>query len=732
MKKKSALPHLGLVLILLAGLAGCHTPPAISTPVPASETPAEASALPVTPPAGAPPGGELPAGALEPLAAANLDRITLLEQVGEGEFGDHLSVSPDGRFLAVTMVGGVALYAADSGARAAFYPTATPVDSIAFSPDGRRLAATRRVPSGEVYTQADFAGLDVLTPVLEVWDLAPGTRLLSQPLAGRGCGQYNAQDLAFSPDGQTIAFRDTYSLAGFARADHICLVSAADGRPIRTISIDLPWQTDSPALFSPDGQQLRVATLHLTPDGSVEGATPQVRTYAVSTGDLQRESDGPGAIDDMALSPDVQALALKDPAGAGLLLAGIGKLLAALSGHARDVTSVAFSPDGKALALGSLDGTASLWSLPEGKLLWKTAPWRPTLSYYTQALDAEIWDLAFSPDGKTLFTLAPTHSLYLSGRVSAVRVSDGEELYDIYAHNSISLPALSPDSSRLVWGGFEDGRAQVWSVARNELLFELPASPAIVLAAAFSPDGERIATASQDGSVRLWRAADGAPLGVLSGPGGPLRAVRFSPDGKWLAAVGDDARLCLWNLDDSSLMKTIPTQTGEWLANSITFSLDGKSVLLAYGCPYVETCPAHGAGDLRRVDLESGQAETLIPYSVYSLSLSADQSAFAIDSARHPQSGRVSQGQYQTQLSYTSPIGNGALAGAALTPDGQYLFSGNGAGLHAWNAASGEMLALRKGSRLSYGFMEVTPDQKMILIAQQNGLVSLWGVPAGG
>jgi hypothetical protein len=180
---------------------------------------------------------------------------------------------------------------------------------------------------------------------------------------------------------------------------------------------------------------------------------------------------------------------------------------------------------------------------------------------------------------------------------------------------------------------------------------------------------------------------------------------------------------------DNSLDKTIQTQTGEQLANSIVYSTDGKSVFLAYGCPYLTLCQAQGAGGLLRVGLESGQVETLIPYGVYAVTFSADQNAFAIEGEQRPQSGQVSNGQYQAQTTYTSPMGNGALEGAAITPDGQLFFSGNGMGLHAWDAASGKMVALVKGSMGGYGEIQVTTDQKVVLIA--NGLVFLWGVRVG-
>src|SRR2546423_4624005 len=66
---------------------------------------------------------------------------------------------------------------------------------------------------------------------------------------------------------------------------------------------------------------------------------------------------------------------------------------AILKGHTAALTSVAYSPDGKYLATGSLDGTARVWDAAAGKelavLMGHTAP---------------VEGVAFSPDSKTLAT----------------------------------------------------------------------------------------------------------------------------------------------------------------------------------------------------------------------------------------------------------------------------------------------------------------------------------------
>ena len=109
----------------------------------------------------------------------------------------------------------------------------------------------------------------------------------------------------------------------------------------------------------------------------------------------------------------------------------------------RLVSAVAFSPDGKTLASGSLDSDIKLWDVATGKE-------RATLKGHTET----VRSLAFSPDGKTL-------------------ASGG---YD----NSIKLWDLATGKVQATLKGFTEG----------------------VNAVAYSPDGKALAAASD--SVKLW------------------------------------------------------------------------------------------------------------------------------------------------------------------------------------------------------------------------------------
>jgi len=113
-----------------------------------------------------------------------------------------------------------------------------------------------------------------------------------------------------------------------------------------------------------------------------------------------------------------------------------------------NVISLAFSPDDKALAVGTDVGTVTLWEIETGKQL---ASYRGHTN--------PVRSLAFSPDGKTLAT------------------------------------------------GGADRTVRLWDVATGQERCTLTGHQSGVHRVVFDPTGNTLASASSDGAVKLWRAA---------------------------------------------------------------------------------------------------------------------------------------------------------------------------------------------------------------------------------
>ena len=80
------------------------------------------------------------------------------------------------------------------------------------------------------------------------------------------------------------------------------------------------------------------------------------------------------------------------------------KELATLRGHSEKVNSVAFSPDGKTLASGSVDKTIEIWDVSSGEV-------KATLLGHGGSVDSVV----FSPDGRTLASASEDKTIKLWG-----------------------------------------------------------------------------------------------------------------------------------------------------------------------------------------------------------------------------------------------------------------------------------------------------------------------------
>jgi WD40 repeat protein len=236
---------------------------------------------------------------------------------------------------------------------------------------------------------------------------------------------------------------------------------------------------------------------------------------------------------------------------------------------------MAFSSDGKTLAIGGKDKSVRLWDVVNHRQLG------PPLTGHTTA----VTSVAFSPDNKTLASVGLDENNPDAASVRlwdvASRVPRGISLSDPLQLDNV---AFSPDGKTLAIGGFGileggpsfSGLVWLWDVATEaEIGSALTGHTQAVNSVAFSPDGRTLASGSSDKSVRLWDVASHRQVGTpLIGHTSPVHSVAFSPDGKTLA-TGDDNTLRLWDVaNHRQVGYLLAAHTGDL----VVFSPDGKTL----------------------------------------------------------------------------------------------------------------------------------------------------------
>ena len=255
-------------------------------------------------------------------------------------------------------------------------------------------------------------------------------------------------------------------------------------------------------------------------------------------------------------------------------------LMSTLAGHTDSVCSVAFSPDGRTLASGSVDNTIKLWEVATGREV-------RTLAGDTKSVQC----VAFSPDGRFLTTES-------SGNVKLWEVATGREVRTLNlgdfndpfhgvpdANRLNSQPeeyqvsfALSPDGRSVASSETLDKSIKLWDVATGHEVRTLgvPSGVQFVESLAFSPDGSTLASGSGVGTVKLWKVLTGSEVLSLAGHAGSVRSVAFSPDGRTLASGSSDKTIRLWEVSTGNEVRTLTGHTDE--VRCVTFSPDGHTL----------------------------------------------------------------------------------------------------------------------------------------------------------
>jgi WD40 repeat protein len=393
--------------------------------------------------------------------------------------------------------------------------------------------------------------------------------------------------------------------------------------------------------------------------------------------------------------------------------------------------SMAFSADGTVLAVGT-DNAIQLWSVSAHQLM---------ATLIAPGGTSEVSSVAFSNDGRLLAALAPGRGIQLwdvatrrldaeqelpsgeaeavapsvafsaNGALIAVTTFEGAQLLAVTGHGPTGVPALSspvllpgsasggiafsPRGSLLAVGG--GGSLQLWRVSGQQPRASLRASlntsvsPAvdgtIYGTPAFSPDGSTIAAGTPFG-IQLWDAASGRQLHLLSTPSVALSStasvadtVAFDSRGQFLAAGGQSGKAQLWDVATGAQVATLAT--GSTSTVQVASGQDGTLAVLTPGAIRLADLTAVLTINEPQATLPSGSTRPAV-----SVTFSPDGTLLAAGFQGGPV--MVWNVARRILLGRLRPAGEPALSGAvAFSPDGRLLAAGTeGGSVAVWDVSS--------------------------------------------
>jgi eukaryotic-like serine/threonine-protein kinase len=255
-------------------------------------------------------------------------------------------------------------------------------------------------------------------------------------------------------------------------------------------------------------------------------------------------------------------------------------------GHRSFVNAVAWSPDGRYIASGSLDQTVQVWEALSGKDHF----------VYHNHHDA-VSSVAWSPGGTQIASGSLDQTVQVWDAVSkplwlrAFALRTGFMYFKCEGHTSgVQAVTWSPDGLYIASGG-DDNMVIIWEAVPQAVPTHYYGHSARVLAVAWSPVGKYIASTSTDRSARIWDVNTKSSRCVVRDPAHIFHALCWSPGGKYLALASSDHTVQVW---DAGLHHKVFTHKGHSRrVRAVAWSLDGKYLASASDDRTVQVWKVH-------------------------------------------------------------------------------------------------------------------------------------------
>jgi WD40 repeat protein len=463
------------------------------------------------------------------------------------------------------------------------------------------------------------------------------------------------------------------------------------------------------AAFHPDGRSFATC-----------GGNGLVRFWRVSDGmELGGPIELPGQLWSLAYSPNGRTLMVGTSDRRAYLWDTVsGEMRLELTGHRSDTFRVGFLDKGRRGLTACLDGKLRLWDLGSGSLLDDRAT-----AFRMQSENRPGMQFASTTDG----------TMFLTNRIAGESGESGAQLWDAASPESIGKPlrhearvnavALSADGTVAATGS-DDKSARLWDPGTGALRIPPLPHPARVMVVVLNADGSTVLTGTEDGTAQLWSVATGEPIGDPMRHPGPVVRAAIHPSGREVLIAAERGMAQVWTLPDPAEPRGTPVTEASFEEGppNIAYSPDRKRMLVGYSDAPAKVRDAETQFETG-ISLPHQHAVIAVAWSTDGrwLATAGSDGVVRIWSA---DTGRPIR-QIEAHL--------GSVRSIVFSRDGQYLLTGGEDRLaRLWHAPSGKPVGPALAHPTSVDRVAFGPDRQTILTRAEDQVARRWRFSTGG
>jgi WD40 repeat protein len=332
--------------------------------------------------------------------------------------------------------------------------------------------------------------------------------------------------------------------------------------------------------------------------------------------------------------------------------------------------------------------------------------------------DAEIYSVAFSPDGRRLVSGASD---------TTVRIWDpatGHEALALRDHTRAVLAvAFSPNGWSLAAASLAKGNAavRVWNAkplgveGRPEPLRTFTGHTQGVNALAFNSDGSLLASGGDDGTILVRDVASGR-VKPLADVRNAVEDLAFNPDGTHIAACGEKGFVGAWEIRTGRDVFTLQVSP-PYNLTAVCYSSDGRRLALADMNPII-----------RVLDTKTGKEVLILDGEI----ASTNEVAFSPDGQHLAAAGddkMLRIWDLRTRATRVKPGHNASVTSVAYDPSGKSLATVDNEGLAiVWDAAAAREVGRFRAHRDAINRVRFGSHGRLMATASRDGTVKCWDV----